>query len=205
MSKSRRDHGGTEENFLRQFPLALQPDSSLMAIARVLAGTLEARWDEAALAILYPSIDELPEMLLDILAYDFKVDWWDKNYSLEEKRQIFKTNWYVHQHMGTKAAVETAISAIYPRTRVLEWWEYGGEPYHFKLLIDSEYEKIDPEKHRRVLEKVAYYKNLRSHMDDVEYYDSSGARAYAGAACTGFAICDSGWAINYQEEATDNG
>ena len=40
--------------------------------------------------------------------------------------------------LGTRAAVETAIRAIYPKTEVKEWFEYeGGKPYHFKLFIDQ--------------------------------------------------------------------
>lgn len=171
MSKSRRDHGGTEENFLRQFPLALQPDSGLMAIARVLAGALEARWDEAALGILYPRIDELSETILDILAYDFKVDWWDRTYSIEEKRRTLKDSWQVHRMMGTKAAVETALGAVFHSVRVEEWFEYaGGEPYHFRILVQVEETEIfDREKHKQVISRVAYYKNLRSWMDVVRY------------------------------------
>lgn len=188
-------HGLTKENLVATLPVALQKDPSVVALAETFAELLAWRPEEIDRLRIYPAIDRLDERLLDILAYDFKVDWWDLEYSIEEKRRTLKGSWRVHKTLGTKAAVETAIRAIYPDTQVREWWEYGGEPYHFKLLIDSEYEKIDPEKHRRVLERVSYYKNLRSHMDEVEYYDSSGARTYAGAACTGFAICDSGWAI----------
>lgn len=142
-----------------------------MAMARVLAGALEARWDEAALAILYPRIDELSETILDILAYDFKVDWWDRTYSIEEKRRTLKDSWRVHRMMGTKAAVETALGAVFHSVYVEEWFEYaGGEPYHFRILIKvGEAEIFDREKHKQVISRVAYYKNLRSWMDVVRY------------------------------------
>lgn len=167
---SKTDHGGTGENFLRQFPFALQPDSSLMAMARVLAGALEVRWDEAVLGILYPCINELPETLLDILAYDFKVDWWDRTYSIEEKRRTLKDSWRVHRMKGTRAAVETALGAVFQNVHVEEWFEYGGEAYHFRILIEvGETECFDKEKHRQVISRVAYYKNLRSWMEVVRY------------------------------------
>ena len=35
---------------------------------------------------IYTRIDELPEWLLDILARDFAVDWYDRSYTLEEKK-----------------------------------------------------------------------------------------------------------------------
>lgn len=163
------DHGLTPENLLASLPPALQLDSKMVALATAISEKLSARMEEIDGLIIYPRIDELPEELLDILAHDFKVDWWDPDYTPKEKLATLKNSWYVHKHMGTKAAVEAAISAIYPGTNVVEWYEYDGEPYTFRLWIDSTYESIDPEKHNRVLERVNYYKNLRSHLDGVDY------------------------------------
>lgn len=163
-------HGLTKENLLFALPGGLRENQSLAALGDVTADALAKRPAEIALLALYPRIDELPEDLLDILARDFKVDWWDVNYSLEEKRRTLKDSWRVHKMLGTKAAVETAISAIYPHTRVLEWWEYGGEPYHFRLDINITNDTIDSEKQRRVLERMNYYKSLRSHNDGVTYF-----------------------------------
>jgi phage tail P2-like protein len=163
-------HGLTKENLLFAFPGGLRENQSLAALGNVTAEALAKRPAEIALLALYPRIDELPEDLLDILARDFKVDWWDVNYSLEEKRRTLKDSWRVHKMLGTKAAVETAISAIYPRTKVLEWFEYGGEPYHFRLDINITNDSIDSVKQRRVLELLNYYKSLRSHNDGVTYF-----------------------------------
>ncbi len=163
-------HGITKETLLFTFPASLRETPSIAALGEVTAEALAKRPAEIGLLSLYPRIDELPEALLDILAYDFKVDWWDRNYSVEEKRRTLKSSWYVHKHMGTKAAVEAAISAIYPHTQVLEWFEYGGEPYHFRLDINITNDHIDSDKQRRVLERLNFYKNLRSHNDGVTYF-----------------------------------
>lgn len=162
-------HGLTKENLLLTFPVGLRENPSIAAMGDVTMQALAKRPAEIRHLSIYPRIDELPERLLDILAYDFKVDWWDPEYTLEEKRQTLKDSWRVHKMMGTKAAVERAISAIYPNTQVLEWFEYGGEPYHFKLHIDISKESGDKDKPLRVLERVNFYKNLRSHLDVVEY------------------------------------
>lgn len=163
-------HGLTKENLLLTFPASLRENPSIAALGDVVMEVLAKRPKEINHLSIYPRIDELPEELLDILAYDFKVDWWDANYSLEEKRRTLKDSWRVHKMLGTKAAVETAISAIYPRTKVLEWFEYGGEPYHFRLDINITNDTIDSDKQRRVLERMNYYKSLRSHNDGVTYF-----------------------------------
>jgi len=165
----RMNKGITKENLLLVVPPALTHDPSMMALAAVDAEALAARPAEIDRARVIPNIDGLDEAVLDILARDFKVDWWDADYTLEEKRRTLKSSWRVHRTLGTKAAVETAIRAIYPGSCVEEWFEYGGEPYHFRLRVKAGGGDFDREKHRKVLLRMAWYKNLRSWMDTVAY------------------------------------
>ena len=192
------NYGLTTENLLQGLPDVLRNDKKMEALAASIAQVLAKRPEEIQRLSIYPRIDELPEELLDILAYDFKVDWWDGDYSLEEKRRTMKDSWRIHRMLGTKAAVETAISAIYPNTKVTEWFEYGGEPFHVRLLIDATFDSVAPEKHQRVIDRVAFYKNLRSVLDEVEYYDSGGsATTYFGAAVCAGEVMDSAIAVKY--------
>lgn len=163
------NHGLTKENLLAALPPPLQKDESMVALASSIADLLARRTEEIDRLLIYPRIDQLDERMLDILAYDFKVDWWDANYSLEEKRQTLKASWRVHRMLGTKAAVELALSAIYPDTTVREWFEYGGNPYRFQLQINVSDGNIDSERSQRVIDRANYYKNLRSHLDAIEY------------------------------------
>ena len=163
-------YGPTKENLLLALPHVLRQDPNMLALADSIATVLSAQWDEIDLLRIYQRIDELDEELLDILAYDFKVDWWDPNYSLDVKRQVLKDNWRVHRMLGTRAALELALSAIYPGARAEEWFEYGGTPYCFRLYIDASDADIGDAKHRRVLDKVNYWKNLRSHLEGIEYH-----------------------------------
>lgn len=181
------DHGITVENLMRVFPMAFAEDERLQALGKAIAEELVKRSSEARLSVLYANIDSLPENVLDILAYDFKVDWWDTSYTLEEKRRTLKNSWKVHRMMGTKAAVEMAISAIYPNTTVEEWFEYGGKPYHFKLTIDATHERTDIKQHAQILNRINYYKNLRSHLECITYVtrcDEDAVLRLGGAAGT---------------------
>ena len=178
-------HGLTRENLVATLPPALQKDPSAVALAEAFAELLAQRPEEIDRLRIYPAIDRLDERLLDIFAYDFKVDWWDTDYSLEEKRRTLKNSWRVHKTLGTKAAVEMAVSAIYPNTQVVEWWEYGGEPYHFRLHINVSDDNIESDKQRRVLSRLDTYKNLRSHLDTINYrMTARPAAADAGTVCT---------------------
>lgn len=158
-----------KSSFLRSLPEVLRNDKRVSALAEIIADALTVTVSDTELVAIYPNIDEMPEDVLDALAYDFKVDWYDYSYSLEEKRATIKDSWNVHRKLGTKYAVETAISAVYPNTKVEEWFEYGGEPYFFRLKIDLTGVLPNPEGHERVMKRLAYYKNLRSHIDEIQY------------------------------------
>ncbi len=163
-------HAITAKNMLASLPPALAGDEELLALATAISQTLADRVEEIRSVLIYPRIDELPEDLLDILAKDFKVDWWDPDYSVEEKRRVLKSSWAVHKRLGTKAAVERAVSAIFPDSKVEEWFEYeGGQPYHFRVKINQAEGAEDPAKREGVLKRLEYYKNLRSHLDNIIY------------------------------------
>lgn len=162
------------DDLLRTLPQVLKNDRSFFAFATVIAKQLRAVIDDVDLVTIYARIDALPEAILDILAYDFKVDWWDYSYSVEQKRQTLKDSWLVHKHLGTKFAVETAISAIYPNSSVEEWFEWGGDPYTFRLKVNATGVSVDFAKNARILELVNYYKNLRSQLVGVEYTTEAG-------------------------------
>lgn len=180
----------TVESLLSTFPHVLAKDKRMMAYATLFAREAVRRYEDTKKIIIYANIDELPESLLDILAHDFKVDWWDPNYTLEEKRKTLKDSFAVHRRLGTAGAVRTAISAVYKDSIVKEWFDYDGEPFHFQLLIGLDYKEIDPVKHQRVLDRLEYYKNLRSRLDGIHYIVPAAktSMVYVDAGAVGQAI-----------------
>ena len=162
----------TKDAILSTLPVVLAEDREMRALADPIAEALAARVPEIDLIRLFSRIDELPEDLLDILAYDFKADWWEYDATLEEKRAVFKKIWYVHRHKGTKASVETAIGALFQGAAVSEWFEYGGEPYHFRMNVPIREEQVrssaDGYKDR-VFFLVNYFKNLRSVLESISF------------------------------------
>ena len=155
------------EHMLKSLPSVLQKDEKTEALAEMTAEAMEARVKENEKASVYINIDLQEEELLDILAKDFKVDWWSADYTLEEKRDILKNSWNIHRLLGTKAAVELAINSLYEEASVAEWFEYDGDPYHFRVIIHSDETIADSTKLLTVISKILYYKNLRSTLDDI--------------------------------------
>ena len=112
--------------------------------------------------------DELPEELVDILAYDLHVDWYDYNYPLEAKRDLVKNSVKVHKKMGTKYAIETALGSLFPESEVEEWFQYEGEPGHFHIVLDVTNQRITAD-YAAIIRAVKMYKRLSAHMDELTY------------------------------------
>ena len=162
-------HAPNAENFMLSLPSVLAEDEELSALARTAAEQFYALIRNAENASVLIDIDNLPEAVLDILARDFRVDWYDSNASLEQKRRLIRTALDVHRHKGTKAAVETAVSAIVPGAVVEEWFEYGGEPYCFRISIETDGHDLHATAQRRLVRSVQYYKNARSWLESIHY------------------------------------
>lgn len=152
-------------DILSTFPSSLARDEDKSKLAESISSDIAQLMRDADKAMIFPRIDELPEELLDILANDLKCEWYDSAGALDEKRATIKDCLYMHRYKGTKFAVKTALQGVYSTVKVIEWFEYDGQPYHFKIEIyDS---SNDAEKRQRVLSKIDYYKNLRSVLDNV--------------------------------------
>ena len=85
---------------------------------------------------VYTAIDTVAEEVLDALAVNWKIDWYDTGYDIEQKRRIVKTALNIRRTMGTAGAARTQADAIYPGTKLEEWFEYGGTPGKFRLRVN---------------------------------------------------------------------
>ena len=122
--------------------------------------------EAAELIHIYTQIDSQPEEILDVLAVQFKVDWYDSNYPLEAKRSIIKTALEVRRYYGTDWATLKAISAIYPRSEIEQWYDYGGTPGHFRVICSVDGALI-PVKCREIRRSVNIYKRMTAHLDSL--------------------------------------
>ena len=156
-------------DFTNSLPPALKNDPDMMALAQTISEQLQATAAEIRKNIIYARIDELDEATLDVLAYDLHVDWYDYSYPIEVKRRTIRDSIQVHRRLGTKYAVEKALGAVYPGTKVEEWFEYGGDPYKFRVVIGATEAGITADRQAAVLDRVRFYKNLRSHLEAISY------------------------------------
>ncbi|NBI71636.1 phage tail protein I [Clostridiaceae bacterium] len=162
-------------NFADYLPGALKQDPKIKAIAEAVTKEALTVSGEIENVLIYSRIDELPEALIDILAYDMHVDWYDYSFPLKVKRDILKSSVKVHKKMGTKYAVEKALGALYPQSEVEEWYQYEGKPHHFHIVCDVTENRVTAS-FQEIINAVMMYKRLSSHLDEVVYQASVGIR-----------------------------
>lgn len=155
-------------DFTKIFPTALQHDPKMIALAKGFAAEALTVSGHLNDVLIYSRFDELPEALVDILAYDMHVDWYDYDMPLKVKREVVKNSVKVHKRMGTKYAVETALGSVWPESEVEEWFDYGGEPHHFRIVCDVT-ESYITVSFKRLVQAVYMYKRLSSHLESVVY------------------------------------
>ena len=104
------------------------------AAARALDGELKALNGITDDLFLYSDIANLPEPILKHLAWQWHVDFWEDELSREQKAALVSMSYCWHQIKGTPGAVEMILEDVLGGGRVEEWWEYGGQEFHFRVI-----------------------------------------------------------------------
>ena len=183
-------------------PRVLARQEWVIALSEALGLALGKTLDYTDESQIYTRLDTAPETVLDVLAVDWKIDWYDTGYDIEQKRRIVKTALNIRRTMGTAGAARTQADAIYPGTKLEEWFEYGGTHGKFRLRVNittvEERQKFAAMTIEEIERRLAAAKRFSAHLEEVEYYDAGGtATAYGIAAMAGAAGVDFGSASKF--------
>lgn len=163
-------------------PSYLQNDKFVQALCKALNPYFQQLSDEVKLVYIYGRIDELEEEVVDSLAWQFHVDFYDYTLPLSRKRELVKKSRYLHKKKGTPAAVEEACKAVFGRTKLEEWFEYNGKPFFFKMYIDITGHGASEEELNKIDRLIDAYKNTRSWCELISIYYTSICNMYIGSA-----------------------
>ncbi|CAJ1003869.1 phage tail protein I [Brevibacillus aydinogluensis] len=114
-------------------PESLKSDPNVVALAESLTPEIHELSKAIPQIVLLATLDQQPEEVVDLLAWQFHVDFYSSDLPIEQKRELVKQSFANHMRKGTPWAVEQVVSTVFVDGKVTEWFEYGGEPYHFKV------------------------------------------------------------------------
>ena len=118
--------------------------------------------------LIYPRIDEIDdEDLINHVGFQQHIENFDTSLPLSSKRELIKNSFLLHKLKGTRWAVETALTQFFGNADTPEWFEYGGDPYFFKILHDitEQDRQYDNATIKHMKQIATSYKNLRSWLD----------------------------------------
>ena len=166
--------------FVKLLPQFMQDDDAVRGLAAGIdsiipqvAASLEnlSTWD---------CIDRLSEKELDDLAWELNIPWYDTGASLSIKQEVIKKSDQVHAKLGTKWAVENVIQTYFGSGFISEWWEYGGEPGHFR--VNSSNPSLNAERFNEFLRLLEKVKRASAKLDSVIISISGELPLYAAVA-----------------------
>ena len=160
---------------------------------RAIAASL-ARLDAVPVAIgtLWTPAD-CPAAFLPWLAWALSVDSWEPRWPEEVRRRVIAEAIEVHRAHGTIDGMRRALAALGVEVTIAEWWEYGGQPYTFRvvalpsidLIGDPELPILSGEAQRQIRRLIEIVKPARAHFDLSFLLQIAADTAIAAAAVTG--------------------
>ncbi len=169
----------SDYNIHENLPDSLAKDN-IIELAKVVDEKLHEIDALSELALVYPRIDELTEEFIDALAVQFHVDFYDYDLSIEKKRALVKNSIAWHMRKGTASVVQEMAATVFDDANVEEWFDYGGEPYFFRVMIlQSDMTEVGI---ATVIKLINAVKNVRSWLEQLGFLRNINATLYCGFA-----------------------
>ena len=166
--------------FIRLLPAFMRDDAAVRGLSAGLDEIIPGLAQSLSRLTTWDRIDELTEDELDELAWELNILWYDKAAGIDAKREIVKSSDEVYRHLGTKWAVESVINSYFGEGYLREWFEYDGEPGHFRVYSTNA--TINNERLVEFLNLLYKVKRASSKLDGIYITLTGEMRLSAGIA-----------------------
>lgn len=168
-------------DLIKVLPRFLADDESSSAVCRALEPLIRQVAEKMDLLNFYTDPQKQPDRVLDRLAVGWGVSWYSGEDNVEAKRQIISDALKVFGRLGTVSSLTDALAANFGDATVEEWWNYNGDPCHFRIMVE------DPSatggRIERFLRTMKETMALHAKLDEVVLMKSSSAPDLIG--CVG--------------------
>lgn len=170
-----------DSNITDIMPEAFTSDPKNIALGYALQRAMQRLLVYSGATSVYATIDTANDAVLDMLAAELDTQYYDVALDLATKRRLVKNTLIWHMTSGTPAAVEELVAAVFGEGEVKEWYEYGDEPYYFKIITNALMTEQMNDQFTTMLDRT---KNARSHIRAIEIHREVNQPYYAGV-CAG--------------------
>jgi len=110
-----------------------------------------------------------PADLLPWLAWDRSVDEYLESWPEANKRAVIAGSFDYHRSKGTPYALKRSLANLDYDTDITEWFQYGGDPYKFRVkIVKQGNSTLNREEMRALKRLINSAKNVRSMLDAIE-------------------------------------
>lgn len=143
-------------NIRKLLPLFMRSGEDNCALADGLSSVLQPLAQQVKRLSTWDHLDMLGNDELDALGDELNIFWYNPDYSLEQKRATILNSDKIYMKLGTVGAVADVVNDIFGGARVEEWFNYGGQPHYFRIIVDnpSSMSKENEAKFLKTLERV---------------------------------------------------
>lgn len=172
---SRIDLRDDDLTLLDFVPESIKSDPEIVALSHAIDPELRAVAESVIEANILPRIDDLPEWVLDELAWAFNLDTlmaWSAldgagqpvNAPIEGKRAILRNIFDLRKRAGTRYAVRRVFDLLGVTGRLLEWFVDTGPPYTYRLELTVDENPLTAIQTQAVVELAKRFAPVRSRM-----------------------------------------
>ena len=114
---------------------------------------------------VWTKLDDLDARYYDYLAASIRAPYYSSEYDPTKKLAILRKSLSTYMFAGTRKAEIELINSLFEDAKFVPWYEYDGEPYHFKIVVPTDPSEETLNKFIAILERV---KAKRSIIDKIE-------------------------------------
>ncbi|MFC3802796.1 phage tail protein I [Cohnella sp. GCM10012308] len=165
-------------SLLELLPSSIRGDPAMAAAAGALDVQLQATAAMVSALDIFGRSAEWTDEETDELAWQYQPPYYDPDLPLDQRRALVRNAIPFHRKKGTPGAVEDLIALLFGEGAVEEWWEYGGDPHHFRVLTNNS--EVTTTRAQEFIQAVDAVKRLSSVLDSVTISQSEPLQLYFG-------------------------
>lgn len=128
--------------------------------------------------MIFTNVDSLNDDGLDLLASMLHAPYYKSAFNLDRKRELVKNAVRYRNYGGKNISIEEILSLFYGEIQVEEWYEYDGEPYHFRLV--SKDKVLTEDVVRECLRIINMLKRVTAVYDGIRFEKDIDMSEYGG-------------------------
>lgn len=150
-------------------------------------------YDYAINTMLYEHLDKQKDSVLDLMAAEMKTQYYSSDMDHDTKVKMIQNTIRWHILAGTPSAVQEMVKTVFGSGEVIEWFDYNGSPFCFKIKTDEDLNHDIMIRFREMIKKV---KNTCSTLEEIMIsHDLIQDISVSGRVCSESAVN-----ISYEEE-----